>query len=116
MQSIKPKACYTLVKNHTVQIVFQFPIMKKIFFFLLLLPVTLIAQKNCHVDSLYKHIRLDTIGVYISKRNTLTLVNEGWINTQWLNTIGIMIDPNIEDLNKWDREWNRAMKGITISY
>jgi len=116
MHSIKPEACYTLIKNHTVQIVFQFPIMKKIFFFLLLLPVTLIGQKNWHVDSLYKHIHLDTIGVCISKRNNITLVNEGWINIQWLNTIGIMLSPNKEDLDKWDCEWNRAMKGITISY
>jgi hypothetical protein len=89
---------------------------EKIFFFLLLLPGTLTAQKNCHVDSLYKHIHLDTIDVCISKRNTITLVNEGWINIQWLNKSGIMIYPNIEDLYKWDRECAQAMKGITISY
>jgi hypothetical protein len=116
MQSIKPEACYTLIKNHTVQIVFQFPIMKKIFFFLLLLPATLIGQKNWHVDSLYKHIHLDTIGICISKRNTIALLNEEWINIQWLNKIGIIIYPNIEDLYKWDRECTQAMKGITISY
>jgi hypothetical protein len=91
--------------------------MKKIFV-LLLLPVISPAQKNyLRNDSSHKHIQPDTINISFSKRDTImSVIKEGWINVEWLNKIVPVIYLKIEDMYRWDCEWNRAMKGITTFY
>ncbi len=108
------------VKNIIAKSFSNFIIMKKIFFLLLLLPVTSMAQKNYpHNDSSCKRIlnRLDSNNACINKCNSImSVMNTGWINIEYPFNGGAIIYPNVEDMYKWTWEWDRALKGILIPY